>query len=198
MPRDDEPLSRIELLQGTLDLIILQTLRWGPATVWSGAEIRAGSRDSSRWTRLSPRRCIASSATSGSRPNGCCRNRQRGARVPSDGRGTTTARRIAPVGQLSQAIVPPRAPLESADMNASETRPRVGARRGIAAHPDGVRRPVGPGRGARRGDLAARRSRQRRSRQEVTACVGPALAQHLAEPASLALAPPPPGFAAMR
>ena len=25
-----EPLARIELLQGTLDLIILQTLRWGP------------------------------------------------------------------------------------------------------------------------------------------------------------------------
>jgi len=26
-----EPLERIELLQGTLDLIILQSLRWGPA-----------------------------------------------------------------------------------------------------------------------------------------------------------------------
>jgi PadR family transcriptional regulator, regulatory protein PadR len=30
MPRKDPPTSRIELLQGTLDFIILQTLRWGP------------------------------------------------------------------------------------------------------------------------------------------------------------------------
>lgn len=30
MPKKDPPLTRIELLQGTLDMIILQTLRWGP------------------------------------------------------------------------------------------------------------------------------------------------------------------------
>ena len=30
MPKDDRPASRIEVLQGTLDFIILQTLRWGP------------------------------------------------------------------------------------------------------------------------------------------------------------------------
>src|SRR2546423_5763679 len=30
MPRKDPPTSRIELLQGTLDFIVLQTLRWGP------------------------------------------------------------------------------------------------------------------------------------------------------------------------
>ena len=30
MPRNPRYQNRIELLQGTLDLLILQTLRWGP------------------------------------------------------------------------------------------------------------------------------------------------------------------------
>src|ERR1039458_931886 len=34
--------NRVELLQGTLDMLILQTLRWGP---YDGQAIRAGSGD---------------------------------------------------------------------------------------------------------------------------------------------------------
>ena len=42
----DRPLTRIELLQGTLDLLILQTLRWGPRHGYGIAQmIRAGSRE---------------------------------------------------------------------------------------------------------------------------------------------------------
>jgi PadR family transcriptional regulator len=42
----DPTLSRIELLQGTLDFIILQTLRWGPRHGYGIAQmIRASSKD---------------------------------------------------------------------------------------------------------------------------------------------------------
>lgn len=41
---NDPTLSRIELLQGTLDFIVLQTLRWGPRHGYGIAQmIRAGS-----------------------------------------------------------------------------------------------------------------------------------------------------------
>ncbi|HUQ83150.1 MAG TPA: PadR family transcriptional regulator [Gemmatimonadaceae bacterium] len=46
MPKDERGLTRIELLQGTLDLIVLQTLRWGPRHGYGLAQmIRASSRD---------------------------------------------------------------------------------------------------------------------------------------------------------
>ena len=41
-----QPLSRLELLQGTLDLLVLQTLRWGPRHGYGIAQlIRTGSKD---------------------------------------------------------------------------------------------------------------------------------------------------------
>ena len=41
-----QPLARIELLQGTLDLIILQTLRWGPRHGYGISQmIRASSNE---------------------------------------------------------------------------------------------------------------------------------------------------------
>ena len=41
-----EPLARVELLQGTLDLIVLQTLRWGPMHGYGISQmIRSRSND---------------------------------------------------------------------------------------------------------------------------------------------------------
>jgi PadR family transcriptional regulator len=49
MTRKQRGLSRIELLQGTLDMIVLQTLRWGPRHGYGIAQlIRASSKDTLR------------------------------------------------------------------------------------------------------------------------------------------------------
>jgi transcriptional regulator len=46
MPKATRYQNRIELLQGTLDLLILQTLQWGPQHGYGIAQaIRAGSSD---------------------------------------------------------------------------------------------------------------------------------------------------------
>ena len=46
MPQKDPPTSRIELLQGTLDFIVLQALRWGPSHGYGIVQlIRAQSRN---------------------------------------------------------------------------------------------------------------------------------------------------------
>ena len=46
MTKQERYQNRIELLQGTLDMLILQTLRWGPQHGYGiGQAIRAGSGD---------------------------------------------------------------------------------------------------------------------------------------------------------
>jgi PadR family transcriptional regulator PadR len=46
MPRKQPGASRIELLQGTLDMLVLQTLAWGPRYGFGIAQmIRAGSQN---------------------------------------------------------------------------------------------------------------------------------------------------------
>ncbi len=46
MPRESRYKNRIELLQGTLDLLVLQTLQWGPQHGYGISQaIRANSGD---------------------------------------------------------------------------------------------------------------------------------------------------------
>jgi transcriptional regulator len=46
MAKTSQPVTRIELLQGTLDLVVLQTLRWGPRHGYGITQlIRAQSSD---------------------------------------------------------------------------------------------------------------------------------------------------------
>ena len=72
MPKAERYQNRIELLQGTLDLLILQTLRWGPQHGYHIAQaIRTHSSDALQVDTgsLYPR-CTASSAGRGSQRRG--------------------------------------------------------------------------------------------------------------------------------
>jgi hypothetical protein len=68
-----QPLDRIELLQGTLDLIILQTLRWGAMHGYGISQMirsRSGELFKVETGSLSIRPCTAWSARAGSRRSG--------------------------------------------------------------------------------------------------------------------------------
>jgi len=64
-------MDRIELLQGTLDMLILQTLQWGPQHGHGiGQAIRANSLDVLQIEHGSIQLSIASKSDAGFRPNG--------------------------------------------------------------------------------------------------------------------------------
>jgi hypothetical protein len=78
----------IDLLQGTLDMLILQILQGGPSTAMASCRLYIRGRQAScRWRQVgSPQRCIAWSDKAGSAPSG---SRPRAGSVP----GTIAPRR---------------------------------------------------------------------------------------------------------
>jgi DNA-binding PadR family transcriptional regulator len=96
--------NRIELLQGTLDMLILRTLQWGHQHGHGiGQAIRANSGASQVETG-SYRPCIGSRDRAGSLRNGLSENKQRAGYYRLTAAGKATVRGAVQMGVAVKAI----------------------------------------------------------------------------------------------